>query len=519
MVRAVARGEAVGTSDDLPPTIESALASRLDRLAPDARRMIDLAAAIGADVPLALLRATAPAVDVRNVTIAVKELIENELLEPARDRPDTLQFRHTLVQEVAYSRVLRRHARVLHLRSPTRSNGPTAVTATPVTCSPTTSTAPTRAPAPSTNCCDRRNGRKECSRTTPRSSTSAGPESWSCATTRRLRARPELTLRLADLHRQVGAYADAGELYRSLLDGPAAVRAACGLAASLRTQGDYRDALDVLDGGATRVPCGTRVDQPRARSLPHGRRQLPRRDRFLRRGTRRRPGRRSDARATLLSDLARAESSVGLLEDALGHGLEARRAFEESGDLRRLSSAQRVLGGVYEDLGRLDDAAAVLRDGLALSERIGHVEEAAGCLVNLALVELARGEFDAAIDCNRRAIAELARIGHPALATANANLAEALLARGDVDEVREYCDRAIVIAMKSGDMLTVADAGLTSAIADLRSGRTKQARESAELAASRFVEVGAVEWAAKALRDRRRVLRSRRRRGPRRRTS
>ena len=41
-----------------------------------------------------------------------------------------------------------------------------------------------------------------------------------------------------------------------------------------------------------------------------------------------------------------------------------------------------------------------------LSERIGHVEEAAGCLVNLALVELALGELDAAIDCNRRVIGE-----------------------------------------------------------------------------------------------------------------
>ena len=60
MVRAVARGEAVGNSDDLPPTIESALASRLDRLAPDARRMIDLAAVVGTDVPVALLRAAAP---------------------------------------------------------------------------------------------------------------------------------------------------------------------------------------------------------------------------------------------------------------------------------------------------------------------------------------------------------------------------------------------------------------------------------------------------------------------------
>ena len=63
---------------------------------------------------------------------------------------------------------------------------------------------------------------------------------------------------------------------------------------------------------------------------------------------------------------------------------------------------------------------------------------------------------------------------------------------------REYCDRAIAIAMASGDMLTVADAGLTSALADQRCGRTAQARAAAELAGAHFVEVGSVEWAAKA---------------------
>ena len=80
--------------------------------------MIDLAAAIGADVPLALLRATAPAVDVevRNVTFGRSRSASRTSSSNRRaDRPDTLQFRHTLVQEVAYSRVLRRHARVLHL--------------------------------------------------------------------------------------------------------------------------------------------------------------------------------------------------------------------------------------------------------------------------------------------------------------------------------------------------------------------------------------------------------------------
>ncbi len=497
MVRAVARGEAVGNSDDLPPTIESALASRLDRLTPDTRRLVDLAAAIGADVPLPLLRAAAPAVDVGNVKIAIKELIENELLEPARDRPDTLQFRHTLVQEVAYSRVLRRHARALHLRIADEIE---QVDGSDGDAGDVLADHLYRADA----------GVRAVNQLLRSAQRAEGVFANDTAILHLRRARDlvlrddetapavlELTLRLADLSRQVGAYAEAGELYRSLLAGPAALRAACGLAASLRTQGDYRDALVVLDAARPETPAEqASISLERGRclmvadsfhaaigSFADGLAVVP-------------PG--DPMRATLLSDLARAESSVGLLEDALVHGLEARSSFEDAGDLRRLSSALRVLGGVYEDLGRLDEAAAVLRDGLALSERIGHVEEAAGCLVNLALVELTRGEVDAAIDCNHRAIAELARIGHPALATANANLAEALLARGDVEDVGAYCDRAIAIAMKSGDMLTVADAGLTSAIADLRSGRIDQARESAELAASRFGAVGAVEWAAKA---------------------
>ena len=63
----------------------------------------------------------------------------------------------------------------------------------------------------------------------------------------------DLTLRLADLKRQVGTYADASELYRSLLGGTAALPAACGLAASLRTQGDYHDALVVLNAAAAQT--------------------------------------------------------------------------------------------------------------------------------------------------------------------------------------------------------------------------------------------------------------------------
>ena len=61
-----------------------------------------------------------------------------------------------------------------------------------------------------------------------------------------------------------------------------------------------------------------------------------------------------------------------------------------------------------------------------------------------------------------------------------------------------YCDRAIAIAEANGDLLTVADAGLTSAIADRRRGRTSEAAAAAELAATRFADVGALDWAIKA---------------------
>ena len=228
--------------------------------------------------------------------IAIKELLENELLDPARDRPDTLQFRHALVQEVAYSRILQRHARALHLQiadaieSLDGSDGETGDVLADHLYRADAGT------ARSNSCSSRPNGRKACSPTTPRSSTCAGPESSSCEEDPGAADVSDLTLRLADLHRQVGASAAAGELYRSLLGGTAA------LGARVRTRGQPPDAgqLSRGDRGIRRGPGrgtdGTRVGETRARSLPHGRRQLPRRDRVLYRRSRRRVSRRSVAR-------------------------------------------------------------------------------------------------------------------------------------------------------------------------------------------------------------------------------
>ena len=101
----------------------------------------------------------------------------------------------------------------------------------------------------------------------------------------------------------------------------------------------------------------------------------------------------------LLLQLARGEASTGRPRcGASGHALEGRRIFEARGDQRGLTMAWRVLGGIYDDLGRLDDAASALSKGLELAEQIGHVEELGGCLINLGMVRLRQGELDVLSD-------------------------------------------------------------------------------------------------------------------------
>ena len=154
--------------------------------------------------------------------------------------------------------------------------------------------------------------------------------------------------------------------------------------------------------------------------------------------------------------------------------------------------AWRVLGGIYDDLGRLDDAAAALNHGLELAEKIGHVEELGGCLINLGMVKQRQGARDEAIECDRRAIALFERIGHPGRANGYANLAEKLMDAGDYDEALRLCRDALQIARANNDLFTIADATFTSARVHLRQPLPLpgEAATEAEQAASLFEQVG-----------------------------
>jgi class 3 adenylate cyclase/tetratricopeptide (TPR) repeat protein len=98
----------------VPATVQSVLAARIDRLAPEHKRLLQAASVIGKDVPLALLEALGvePADVVHH---ALSELQGAEFLYQTRLFPEAeYTFKHALTHEVAYGSLLQERRRALH---------------------------------------------------------------------------------------------------------------------------------------------------------------------------------------------------------------------------------------------------------------------------------------------------------------------------------------------------------------------------------------------------------------------
>jgi class 3 adenylate cyclase len=103
----------LGAATEIPATLQAALHSRLDRLAP-IRQIIQVAALLGrvfdADLLIAVSQRDAAAVD-----RALHELIEAELIYPRRDpHCESYRFKHALIQEAAIGTLLRSQRAPLH---------------------------------------------------------------------------------------------------------------------------------------------------------------------------------------------------------------------------------------------------------------------------------------------------------------------------------------------------------------------------------------------------------------------
>ena len=100
----------------MPATVQAVLAARIDRLSADAKHLLQTAAVIGHEVPLALLQAIADlseeALHRSLAQLQGAEFLYETCLFPERE----YAFKHALTYEVAYGSLLQERRRELHAR-------------------------------------------------------------------------------------------------------------------------------------------------------------------------------------------------------------------------------------------------------------------------------------------------------------------------------------------------------------------------------------------------------------------
>jgi adenylate cyclase len=485
-VQELARALADGARpDELPPTIEGVLAARIDSLPGPAAAVLQTASVIGRRVPHALLERVAE--DPETLEDSLRQLVAGGFLVPGDDG-GPLTFSHALMHDAAYNRLLRRRQRALHgqvAEEAERLYGAGDDAIELLARHLYLAAAGAKAVEYLMRAAERARGLY------------ANDEAI-VHLERALELAPgdsQVALALADLREFVGRYDEALRLYTEVREASGDPAAWRGAASTLRKQGRYDEVLRLLD----RAPDHPALLVERGWTLSVA-------GRFddavavLEEGLERAGSDEDEVAGHLLLRLARAEAVQGRTGAALAHALDAERIFAAEQELRGLTTALRVEGGVYGTIGRLDEAAAALRRGLKIAERVGNVEEIGGCLLNLGMVELERGNVETAIELDRRAIEEFERIGHGSgRAIANGNLAEKLLAVDEPDDAMRSAEQALAVANEIGHAPTVADVQRTMARILLRQGRPEEAAKRARAAAEAFRAMGAEADADEAL--------------------
>jgi predicted ATPase len=100
----------------VPATVQAVLAARIDRLPLEEKQLLQTAAVIGTEVPLALLQAMAE-VPEEPLRLGLTHLQAAEFLYETRLFPEhEYTFKHALTQQVAYETLLQERRRALHAR-------------------------------------------------------------------------------------------------------------------------------------------------------------------------------------------------------------------------------------------------------------------------------------------------------------------------------------------------------------------------------------------------------------------
>ena len=475
-------------ADQVPLTVEGILAARIDALAEPVRDALEVLSIIGRRADGELARAVSGEIDV-----AVPTLVGAGLLDPPDEQSYVLAFHHPLIQQVVYSRMLRRRRARLHSLVGTAAEELYGVDDASIDLFARhfyLGEEPHKAYPYLLRAADRaeRLFANELALTQLRRALEL-TELVEATEEERL----DFVLRCAKLEDTVGNYEESSSLYREA-SATGNLRAAIGEAEALRALGRFDEAAACIARARSAHPDPPPADEAALAyaeaSLLRLRGELSAAAEAFESGLALVSGQGSALEGELLLELGYTYALTGDLRRGLEQADRARLFSERAGDLPRLARTLRTLGGLQSDTASdssdregLQRARETLERAQALARRVGSAEEQAASLINLAVILDQLEEYEAALEAAREALAAFASVGlKGGVACAWCNIADHLTSLARWEEALDAARHGLAVAQELDMPIWITGALLSTSRSELALGDTKAAAEVAEQA-------------------------------------
>ena len=493
------------TVPEVPSNVESVLAARIDMLPEEAADALLVASVIGRDVRLPLLRALVSKRD-ESLDRIVDTLVARQFMDRVADADDQrVVFHHALVADVAYGRLLRKRRRTLHRRLLETAlrlygDGDDSIDLLARNAYlggmgadglPYIERAADRATALFANA-EALTFLEQAIEIVEADATVAD----------RL---PDLLTKLARLQERTGRFEAAVQTYHRVHAMTRAASAAISEAAALGRIDRVQDCLDLLD--AVESEHADLTPEQRARiAVERGRASAlsghpPVAVEVLTAGLAELAAAGlsgSVAEAELLTLRARLLEVSSAMEDGLADTRRAAATLEAHGDMPRLVTTLRVMGGICSDLpdGQAE-GIAILERALQIARQVGHAEEIGAVSINLGWALWSAGRREEAMDYERGAAVAFESMGLRAgVANAKVNLTDHLMDLERWDEAEQVCREALELAREAGHQVWYAGAVADLGEIAMNRGEYQTAVSYAEEAEALFTQMGDEKRAA-----------------------